>query len=226
MISLLLTALLSASPAAPLNTEGYRLYLAKQYPEALEKFQAAVKADETHALSHYNLAATLGLLRNQGKVCEFNAYRDAVMDELERAVKLDEGRRKRMQKDPDFSSVRGTLRYQALLGKKPEAAADARALLTAITWYAPAVGAYGNPVTLTLAANGTLTLSRVVMTDDEVKRESLKGRWKLEGTTVTLDFAKALEGMKRAVGKLQPDGHLVFETPAWNLSDSLSECDA
>jgi hypothetical protein len=30
--------------------------------------QAAVKADETHALSHYNLAATLGLLRNQGKL--------------------------------------------------------------------------------------------------------------------------------------------------------------
>ena len=226
MLSLLLTSLLSASPAAALNTEGYRLYLAKRYPEALEKFQAAVKADETHALSHYNLAATLGLLRNQDRVCAFNATREAVLDELERAVKLDEGRRKRMQQDPDFSSVRGTLRYQALLGRKPEVAQDARALLTAITWNMTVEGILHHPLTLTLAADGALTLSRILRIGDDLKRESYKGRWTLDGTTVTLDFEKALEGVKHAVGRLQPDGHLVFETPPWNLSDLLLECEA
>jgi tetratricopeptide (TPR) repeat protein len=226
----LLLVVLAASPAAPLNTEGYRLYLAGQYPAALEKFQAAVKADPSHALSHYNFAATLGLLRKQGKVCEFNAYPDAVLDELEQAVKLDEGRRKRMQKDKDFDSVRGTLRYQKLLGRNPAVDADARALLTALTWLAPAVGAFGNPVQLTLSANGTFTLSRMQMTDDGPKRDSSKGRWKLEGHSVTLDFAKPLKldesVLKQARGNLTPEGHLVFESPDWNLSDARSECEA
>lgn len=226
MTALALLLLLTASPAAPLNSEGFRLYQRKQYPAALEKFRAAVAADETHALSHYNLAATLGLLRKQGRVCEFDAYRGTVLDHLERAVQLDEGRRQRMQRDADFDTVRGTLRYQALLGRKPDVEKDARALLTTIVWYAPAVGAYGNPVTLTLAPAGRFTLSRVVMTDDDVKREALKGSFQVKGFEVTLFFAKPFEGKKQVVGRLTADGHLVFDAPAWDLSDALSECDA
>ena len=223
---LCLALLLAASPAAPLNTDGFRLYQAKKYPEALEKFRAAVAADEQHALAQYNFAATLALLRGQGKVCEFDAYPGAILEHLEAAVRLDERRRQRMKVDRDFDSVRDTLRYQQLLGRSPASEKDARALLLALTWLAPATGAYGHPLTLKLSADGSLTLTRLVLTDDDVKHDVVKGRWKVKGFQVTLDFEHPVEGQKQAVGKLTAEGHLLFGLPAWDLSDQRSECDA
>ncbi len=221
----LLSLLLTASPAAPLNTEGFRLYQAKQYPEALEKFRAAVAADETHALSHYNLAATLALLRGQGKVCEFDAYQGAVLDHLERAVQLDARRRKRMQQDKDFDSVRDTLRYQRLLGRKPAVEKDAAALFVALAWYAPAVGAFGNAAELHLKSDGTFTLGRLLMENDELRRDVTAGRFRVKGFQVTFDFAKPVDGKKQRVGRLTPEGHLVVDGLG-ELTDLRSECDA
>lgn len=223
---LVLALLLAASPAAPLNTGGFRLYQAKQYPEALEKFRAAIAADGSHALSHYNFAATLALLRGQGKVCEFDAYPGAILDHLEAAVRLDERRRQRMKADRDFDSIRGTLRYQQLLGRSPKVEKDARALLTALTWRAPATGAYGNPLTLTLAADGSCSLDQLVLTDDAVKHEVTRGRWKLKRFQVTLDLERPVGGQKQLQGTLTPEGHLLFDAPAWDLTDQRSECDA
>ena len=222
----LLVVLLAASPAAPLNTDGFRLYQARKYPEALEKFRAAVAADGSHALAQYNFAATLGVLRGQGKVCEFDAYPGAILDHLEAAVKLDERRRQRMKGDRDFDSVRDTLRYQQLLGRSPAVQKDVKPLLLALTWRAPATGAYGNPVTLKLSADGSLTLTRLVLTDEGVKHDVVRGRWKVKGFQVTLDFEHPVEGQKQAVGKLTAEGHLLFGAPAWDLSDQRSECDA
>jgi hypothetical protein len=225
-MSALLLAILAASPAAPLNTEGFKLYQAGKYPEALEKFRAAVTADEAHALSHYNLAATLGLLRGQGKVCEFDAYQPTILEHLERAVQLDEGRRKRMQRDKDFDSVRGTLRYQQLLGRSATREKDVKPLVTALTWYTPAVGAYGNPEVLRFTVRGTFTLSRMEMEGDEPRRVSTRGRFTVKGFEVTLTFDQPVAGVKSAKGLLGADGHLVFTAPAWNFSDTPSECDA
>lgn len=223
----LVLLLLAASPAAPLNTEGFRLYKAGKYAEAIAQFRAAVAADDAHALSHYNLAATLGLVRGKGKVCEFDAYQSTVLDQLEKAVQLDEGRRKRMQQDKDFSSIRDTVRYQQLLGRQLAVEKDAAAIIVAVSWYAPAVGAYGNPVQLTFGPRGAFTVSRLVLEGDEgPKREVLKGRFQVKGNSVTLDFARAFEGKKQAVGHLTPQGHLVFDTPAWDLTDARSECEA
>lgn len=223
---LLLALLLAASPAAPLNAEGFRLYQAKQYPQALEKFRAAVAADGAHALAHYNLAATLALLRGQGKVCDFDAYPGAILDHLEASVRLDERRRQRMKVDRDFDSIRHTLRYQRLLGRSPRVQQDVQALLVAITWLTPAVGAWGNTTTLELAADGTFTLRRLQLEGDEVKHQLTRGRWQVKGFQVTLDFERPVEGQKQAVGKLTPEGHLSFEAPGWDLTDQRSECDA
>ncbi|MFZ5438519.1 MAG: tetratricopeptide repeat protein [Myxococcota bacterium] len=227
-MSALLLLLLAASPAAPLNTEGFKLYQAGKYGEAIEKFRAAIAADETHALAHYNLAATLALMRTRGKVCEFDAYQSAVLEHLERAVQLDERRRRRMQVDRDLDSIRDTLRYQQLLGRRADRPQDAKALLVALSWYTPAVGAYGNPETLRFGADGRFTLSRLVMgeQDDAPKRVTLKGRWKLEGVEVTLAFDKPLDGATQARGKLTPEGRLEFGAPAWTFTDARAECDA
>lgn len=221
---MLLALLLAASPAAKLNTEGFRLYQQQHYAEALSKFVAAVRADESHALSHYNLAATLGLLRAQGKICEYDAYQSTILEHLETAVRLDERRRARMKVDKDFDSVRDTLRYQLLAGLSPAREKDVVPIVVAVTWTLPAVGAYGNPLTLDFSAGGTFALKLMQLTDDGPRIEVVKGRWTAKGFQLTLDFEQAVEGQRRAVGQLTPEGHLVFEK--WDLSDSRSDCDA
>src|SRR5688500_12236820 len=84
-MTLITTALLAAclsatpSPAKGLNTQGFRLYKAGKYSQALELFEQARLADPAYALAHYNYAATLGVLRKQGKVCEHDAYRSTIV---------------------------------------------------------------------------------------------------------------------------------------------------
>lgn len=231
--ALLLSVCLSGSPAvvspaASLNTEGFKLYKAKQYEQAIEKFRAAIAADPNHALSHYNLACTLGLMRKQNKVCEFDAYQSTVLDELEAAVKLDEGRRKRMQSDSDLESIRDTLRYQRLLGKDPAKPADARALLVAVRWYGPSPGAYGNMAEVDFTPSGAFTLSRKVMTDDgEVKVVTHNGTFKVNAATgvATLTLSTALDGKKTLSAKLGADGKLTLDVVG-ELTDQRSECEA
>jgi tetratricopeptide (TPR) repeat protein len=214
------------SPAAALNGEGFQLYKAKKYAEAIEKFRAAIAADSNHALSHYNLACTLGLMRKQKRTCEFDAYQSTVLDELEAAVKLDEGRRKRMQSDGDLESIRDTIRYQRLLGKDPARPSDGRALLVAVTWLGPAPGAFGNMAELDFTPAGTFTLSRKVMTDDgELKVEKYKGTFSVTGSDVTLKLGAPLEGKKTLGGKLGADGKLTLDVLG-ELTDQRSECEA
>lgn len=234
MNALVLVLLLGGAPAAPVspaakfNTDGFRAYQAKKYADALALFKQGFTADEKHALSHYNYAATLGLLRKQGKVCEFDAYQSAVLEHLEVAVKLDEGRRKRMQKDGDFDSIRDTVRYLRLLGKDPAKVSDARAFVTGVTWFAPSVGVYGNMAELKLTGN-TFTLSRKVMNDatGEVSVVKHTGSFTVlpSDGTVTLIFNKAFEGKSQLEGKLTAEGHLVFAVLG-ELTDERSECDA
>lgn len=223
-MGLFLAVLLAASPAAKLNTEGFRLYQAKNYPAALEKFAAAVRADEGHALSHYNLAATLGVLRGQGKVCEYDAYQSTILEHLEAAVRLDERRRARLKVDRDFDSVKDTVRYQVLVGRSPSREKDVAPIVVAVAWALPAEGAYGNPLTLTFSSAGTFTLRLMQLGEEGPQFEVVNGRWTAKGFQLTLDFDQPFEGQKRAVGQLTPQGRLVF--PKWNLSDSRSDCDA
>lgn len=222
---MLLALLLAASPAAPLNTEGYRLYRAGQYEAALEQFRAAVKADERHALSHYNLAATLALLRGQGKVCEVEAYQGRILSALERAVQLDRRRLARAKVDPDFTSIHDTLGYQRLLGRSPRSLRDVRPLLVAVTWLGPAPGAFGNLYTLDLTDDGGFAWSQKVL-DPDFHVEVTKGRWTVSGRQVTLRFEKPVDGRSEVVGELKAGGQLTFPAAGWELTDQPSECDA
>ena len=108
LLSLLLLSPLLARAAPPgqsLNTQGFRLYQAGKYPEALEKFTAAAEADPGLALAHYNVAATLGVLRKRGQVCEYSAYRETILERLQRAIRLDSRRLARAKEDKDFEPI-------------------------------------------------------------------------------------------------------------------------
>ena len=89
LLALILAAPSSAQSARALNTEGFRLYQAGKYPEALEKFEAAAQADPKLALAHYNVAATLGVLRKQGQICPYSAHRQTILERLNTAIRLD-----------------------------------------------------------------------------------------------------------------------------------------
>ncbi|MGQ0506734.1 MAG: hypothetical protein ACT4TC_15585 [Myxococcaceae bacterium] len=207
--------------AMDLNTQGFRLYKAKKFPEALELFRQATQADEAHAMSHYNYAATLSVLRQQKRVCEFMAIRPAIVTELTRAVELDATRKRRMVSDADFTAVRDTVGYQKLAGVDPSRPAGFKTLLERVTWWSSGQGAYGSLLQLDLQRNGKLLLKRRVVTDDGVREEKETGTWRTDGTTV---FVKTAAGEVK--GTLSPEGALELPEPMGRLFDFPSECDA
>ncbi|QSQ25736.1 tetratricopeptide repeat protein [Pyxidicoccus parkwayensis] len=224
--SLLLALALTASTPAPaartLNTEGFRLYQAGRYPEALEKFQEAARQAPDYALARYNVAATLGLLRKQGKVCEYSAHRDVIVEHLTQAVKLDARRLARAKVDRDFDSIRDTLGWQRLLGRTPEREADVPALLSAVSWFGPAMGIHGSTQGLRFKAGGKVSLwTKEVGEDGTSRLREVPGTWSVHGRQVEL----RLKGRASLVGTLNGTGALTFPELG-TFTDSPSECDA
>ncbi len=209
---------LEAARAA--NTQGFAAYKAKDWGQALASFRQAIAADETHALAHYNLAATLALLRQLDKTCEFNAFRQVILSELEKAMALDPKRRARAKADADFRSVHDTVRWQTqVLGRA--LAQDAVRLVPAVTWYAPAQGAYGPPLVLRLRAGGVGTATVLEVGEQDVARKELKVRWRFKAGTFEV---------RRADGAVQryrlTDAGTLASDVGGELSDDPSDCDA
>ncbi|AEI67550.1 tetratricopeptide repeat protein [Corallococcus macrosporus] len=225
-LPLLLLALTGAAPTSPsargLNTQGFRLYQAGRYPEALERFQASARESPDYALAHYNLAATLGVLRKQGLVCEYSAHRDAIVEHLTQAVKLDARRLARAKEDADFAPIRDTLGWQKLLGRSPAREADVPVLLRQVSWFGPGVGVYGTLRGLRFGPANRVTLWTKEVGDDGTPRQKeARGRYTVRGRRVTL----RLEGRAPLEGTLTESGALTFpglET----FTDSPSECEA
>ncbi|WP_205520373.1 tetratricopeptide repeat protein [Pyxidicoccus caerfyrddinensis] len=222
LLALALTAAVPAPAARTLNTEGYRLYQAGRYPEALEKFQEAAREAPDYALARYNVAATLGLLRKQGKVCEYSAHRDVIVEHLTQAVKLDARRLARAKVDRDFDAIRDTLGWQRLLGRTPEREADVPRLLTAVSWFGPGVGVYGTTQGLRFQANGRAVLwTKQVGDDGKPRPGEVPGTYVVRGRQVEL----RLKGRAPLVGTLTDKGALTFPELS-TFTDSPSECDA
>ncbi|MDC0707802.1 hypothetical protein POL68_04910 [Stigmatella sp. ncwal1] len=226
----LLLVLLVASPilgqpakARGLNTEGFRLYQAGQYAQALERFRAAAQANPRYALAHYNVAATLGVLRKQKKVCEHEAYLATILEHLTLAVELDPQRLKRAQQDADLDPIRATVGWQKLLGRSPSRAEDVPLILRAVDWYGPGVGVYGTLVRLHFQEKGKLVLKRKTVSDEGLTEEkALTGTYTVKGNTVKV----TLPGYdKPLTGSLTPTGLLTLPELG-PLTDAPSECEA
>lgn len=219
-----------AAPAAPptaraLNTEGFRLYQEGKYPEALEKFKAATQKDPKHALAQYNVAATLGVLRKQGLVCEYEAYPSTILQYLSASVKLAPNRLKRAKEDADLDPIRETLGWQQLLGRSPTRAADVPEILKQVRWYAHSQGVYGTVGMLTFQDGRKVVLWKKLPQDDgSMKEEEITGTYRVKGRTVEVSFP----GQKPERGSIKGDGFsgiLSFEALG-NFYDFPSECDA
>ena len=178
------------APAPPatakdLNTAGFRLYQEGKYPEALEKFKAAIEKEPKHALAHYNAAATLGVLRKKGLVCEYEAYPSTILQYLSTSVKLDPKRLKRAKEDADLDPIRETLGWQHLLGRSPTRAADVPEILKQVRWYAHSQGVYGTVGKLTFQDGGKVVHWKKLPQDDgSMKEEEVTGTYRVKGRTV------------------------------------------
>lgn len=212
----------SGPTAKDLNTEGFRLYQEGKYAEALEKFRAAVARDPKHALAHYNVAATLGVLRKQGKVCDHDAYASTILEHLATAIKLDPRRLKRAKEDTDLDPIRETVGWHQLLGRSHTRTADVPELLKKVKWFGPGVGVYGTLQTLRFEEGGKVVLSKKVPQDEgPMKQESLTGTYSLKGRKVEVK----LPGSKPDTGTITAEGVLQFKHLG-SFYDFPSECDA
>ncbi|WP_171818244.1 tetratricopeptide repeat protein [Pyxidicoccus fallax] len=224
-LPLLVLALSTAVPAPSAkarNTEGFRLYQAGRYPEALEKFQEAAREAPDYALARYNVAATLGVLRKQGKVCEYSAHRDVIVEHLTQSVKLDARRLARARVDRDLDPIRDTLGWQRLLGRSPEREADVPHLLRAVSWFGPGVGVYGTTQGLRFpSARRVVLWTKEVGTDGVPRPKEVAGTYTVRGRAVEL----RLPGRAPLVGTLTEKGALTFPELG-TFTDAPSECDA
>jgi tetratricopeptide (TPR) repeat protein len=220
LFALVLAVPSSAQPARALNTEGFRLYQAGKYPEALEKFEAAARADPKFALAHYNVAATLGVLRKKGQICPYSAHRQTILERLNTAIQLDPRRLARAKEDADLDPIRDTLGWQRLLGRSPAKQSDVPELLRRVTWYSPGEGVYGSTRKLTFPDGQRVVLWRRLV-EDPSRTQEQAGTYTVKGRTITLSFP----GKKPLQGRMTARGGLEFEELGTFL-DSPSECEA
>jgi hypothetical protein len=162
----------------------------------------------------------LALLRKENKVCEFDAYKSTITDLLARSIALDEKRRARMLKDTDLDTVKDTFRFQMLAKKSLKKPSDLRAMLTAISWFGPSPGAFGPNPLIDFAEDGSVSLSEMDTSGDEIKRTSTKGTFTISGAQIKVE----LNG-KTYVGTLKSTGQLEIKDLA-TFTDDPSECDA
>ncbi|MHB8875200.1 MAG: hypothetical protein ACYC8T_16050 [Myxococcaceae bacterium] len=217
-----------AQSARQLNAQGFRLYKQGRFPEALELFKKAFDTDEGYALAHYNYAATLGVLRGQGKVCEYNAFKNIILLHLARSIELDPRRRERMKSDRDFLTVRDTVGYQKLSGRSPERPADVPVILEQVSWFGLAPGAYGPGAGLDFKPRGKLSGWRLQMGpgDDAPTKVPFTGRWSAKGAKVRLELDAPLDGKRTLEGTLDPAGKLLLPEPLGPQTDDPGECEA
>jgi tetratricopeptide (TPR) repeat protein len=217
-----------AGSARDLNTEGYRLYQAGNYPEALKYFRRAVTADPGYSLAHYNLACTLGVLRKAGgeSICVYDAYKSAILDELEAAVRLDPETLMKMTTDTDLDPIRDTLRYQRLVGVVPDSGDNVRTILVAVSWFGPAPGAFGPTSGIRFAEDGSLVLWTLDTAGDEVKRIEYRGSWSVTANRITIVLDEPLGDATEFFGTMLPGGTVDVPGLPGPFSDDPAECEA
>lgn len=243
----LLSMLLAADPTTfDANAAGMKHYKAKQYGEAITQFKLAIdlggKAAEpttlkdvaqlnrTIALAHFNLACTLALARKAGKVCDHDAYRSAIWEQVRLSISRDPNRLEKALMDPDLANVRDTVAFQGVKGLSPKRESDVKAIVSGVRWWSPGQGVYGSTQELSFAPQGSVTLTMLVFDSEGVplpKRQTFTGKWTVSGRAVRVTFPKDVPSLKKATfdGTLGADGQLVFKD--WSsFTDEPSECDA
>lgn len=240
---MLLALLLAAAPTvADANAAGMKLYQAKRFPEAIERFKAAIAAaadqpslkeqvaqNRALALAHFNLACAMALARKAGKTCEVDAYLPTIWEHVIESIRIDPNRLEKALSDADLKELRGTIQFQSLLGLSPAREADLPKLLPTVIWYGAGEGAYGSTRSMTFSPKGAVELTLRLLNEAGLPLDirTFKGTWTLKGRELKLVFRQPLPhvNLKELTFSFDPDGSL-GAGPWSRFSDSPSECDA
>ena len=211
--------------AADLVAGGQKLIAGKKVPEALEAFRQATEKDPGSAEAHYQLARAYALLRAQKKVCEYDAYRSTVIEQLDAAIRLDEKLASRLKKDKDFVVVQDTFGFQRLIGLSAQEERDLPVILQRVTWYGPCPGAYGPSGGLKFLPRGKLeTWTLDPPEGGPAKKVKGIGTWKIEDGKILLKIGKEKTVQE---GTLSSTGQLEFNAEGFGpYSDDPCECEA
>jgi tetratricopeptide (TPR) repeat protein len=92
----------SHEKAVRLNDLGYEAYEAKDYPNALDYFAAAIEEDENYLYPHHNYACVLALTYREGDTRSLRT----IIRHLKRTLELDRNRIQKILQDSDLDKVR------------------------------------------------------------------------------------------------------------------------
>ena len=217
----------SPPTAQQLTEQGLKLMRQQKLPEALEALRQAVNQDPDLASARLYLAKVYSLLRLQKKVCEYDAYRASIVEQLEAAVRLDPGLLAKIKKDKELAPVRDTYGYQALLGLSPKVDNELKAILTQVTWYGPCPGALGPGSGLKFGPKNKLNLWTLDMAKEgNPKRVDRAGTFKVKDGKVHIKLAKPFEGKSEFEGVINPEGKLDLNGLPGPFGDDPCECEA
>ena len=205
------------SDAKALNNAGYEHYKAKRLGYAIRLWEKAVERDPTYVTARYNLACAYSLARVNGRVCEYDAYSNRVLDLLEGVVTDDPSRRDKMRTDIDLAGVEFTVRYRVLTGADPNR--DRKALVTGLTFWSTGMGAFGSTHEMTLQTDGRVDHWRLNV--DTLESSESVGTWRIDGDRILIDNVPYWLDAEK--GWLKPS----LSADPWDgYYDHPSECEA
>ena len=124
--------LLHANGNQELVTKGDIEYAKGNYERAYEYYlNVGVKDPEVA----FKLASIISYFRNNGLICEYNAYVDLILEELQYVIEQDSCWLEKILTDTIFSPIHGTLLYNIWKGYNLDSDSSITNLLPQVSWY-------------------------------------------------------------------------------------------
>lgn len=132
LVFVVLPFLLNANGRPELVAKGDDEYARGNYERAYEFYlNAGVNDPEVS----FRLASIMAYFRKQGLICEYNAYIDIILDELQYAIAQDSSLLEKVLSDTVFSPIHRTVLYNVWQGHNLDNDTSIAIILTEVTWY-------------------------------------------------------------------------------------------
>ena len=131
-VFVVLPFLLNANGRPELVAKGHDEYARGNYEKAYEFYLNAGVSDPEVS---FKLASIISYFRKQGLVCEYNAYVDIILEELQYAIAQDSSLLDKVLSDTAFSPIHRTALYNIWQGHSLDNDTSIAYILTEVTWY-------------------------------------------------------------------------------------------
>ena len=168
------------------NAQGYDLYIAKEYEEALKLFEESIYFDDSYLYGHYNYACTLGVLMKQDYETWFS-YKQEIIKHLWKVQELNTEYIQKIKTDSDLDLLRKEFDYYLLLGFSPNDTDDVKEIIQNLSWYVRGEGAYSILGGADFKSDNTFDIWYYDFSNNFEKIE-YKGRYEVTNNKITLNL--------------------------------------